>query len=542
MAREIRPKDYPKLKNYQPTRFMLPTSHYDKAKADRAVTFIENLCHTKGKWAGKRFWLLPWQEQLIRDIFGIVKHDGNRQFRTAFVEICKKVGKSELAAAIALYLLYADNEPSAEVYGAAADRQQASIVFDVARQMVEMSPALMKRSKLMSATKRIVNYGNAGFYQVLSAEVGSKHGFSISGLVFDEIHTQPNRQLYDVLTKYSSDARQNPLHFIITTAGNDRHSIAFELHTKAVDILEGRRVDPTFYPVVYGLKDDEDWEDEANWYKVNPSLGYTVDIERLRDAYREAKQNPADEITFKWLRMNMWVSSTTSWIPDAIFMKGNEPIDMRLLEGRDCYAGLDLSSTGDITALVLIFPPRNTDEKYILVPYFWVPEETIPQRVKANSVPYDVWEKQGHLLATEGNVIHYDFIEKFICDLAEKYHILEIAVDRWNATHMIQNLEDAGFTMVPFGQGFASMSTPTKEFYRLLMEGQIVHAGHPVLRWMAGNVVIETDAAENIKVTKAKSKEKIDGIVASIMALDRCLRNEGEPQGSVYDERGLLVF
>ena len=394
----------------------------------------------------------------------------------------------------------------------------------------------------MSATKRIVNYGNAGFYQVLSAEVGSKHGFSISGLVFDEIHTQPNRQLYDVLTKYSSDARQNPLNFIITTAGNDRHSIAFELHTKAIDILEGRRVDPTFYPVVYGLKDDEDWEDEANWYKVNPSLGYTVDIERLRDAYREAKQNPADEITFKWLRMNMWVSSTTSWIPDAIFMKGNEPIDMRLLEGRDCYAGLDLSSTGDITALVLIFPPRNSDEKYILMPYFWVPEETIPQRVKANSVPHDVWEKQGHLMATEGNVIHYDFIEKFICDLGEKYHILEIAVDRWNATHMIQNLEDAGFTMVPFGQGFASMSTPTKEFYRLLMEGQIVHAGHPVLRWMAGNVVIETDAAENIKVTKAKSKEKIDGIVASIMALDRCLRNQGEAKGSVYDERGLLVF
>lgn len=473
--------------------------------------------------------MLPWQEQLIRDIFGIVKPDGNRQFRTAFVEICKKVGKSELAAAIALYLLYADNEPSAEVYGAAADRQQASIVFDVARQMVEMSPVLMKRSKLMSATKRIVNYGNAGFYQVLSAEVGSKHSFSISGLVFDEIHTQPNRQLYDVLTKYSSDARQNPLHFIITTAGNDRNSIAFELHTKAIDILEGRRVDPTFYPVVYGLKDDEDWEDEANWYKVNPSLGYTVDIERLRDAYREAKQNPADEITFKWLRMNMWVSSTTSWIPDAIFMKGNEPIDMRLLEGRDCYAGLDLSNTGDITALVLIFPPKNADERYILVPYFWVPEETIPQRVKANSVPYDIWEKQGHLMATEGNVIHYDFIEKFICDLGEKYHILEIAVDRWNATHMIQNLEDARFTMVPFGQGFASMSTPTKEFYRLLMEGQIVHAGHPVLRWMAGNVVIETDAAENIKVTKAKSKEKIDGIVASIMALDRCLRHEGEP-------------
>ena len=539
---ERRPAGYPKLKNYQPSRFMLPTSHYDKAKADRAVKFIENLCHTKGKWAGKRFWLLPWQEQLIRDIFGIVKPDGYRQFRTAFVEICKKVGKSELAAAVALYLLYADNEPSAEVYGAAADRQQASIVFDVAKQMVEMSPALLKRSKLMTATKRIVNYGNSGYYQVLSAEVGGKHGFSVSGLVFDEIHTQPNRQLYDVLTKGSSDARQNPLHFIITTAGTDRHSIAYELHTKAVDILEGRRVDPTFYPVVYGLKDDEDWEDEANWYKVNPSLGYTVDIERLRDAYREAKQNPADEVTFKWLRLNMWVSSTVAWIPDAIFMKGNEEIDLPALEGRDCYGGLDLSSTGDITALVLMFPPRDEDEKYILLPFFWVPEETIPQRVKAASVPYDIWEKQGYLLSTEGNVIHYDFIEKFINDLAEKYHIVEIAVDRWNATQMIQNLEGDGFTMVPFGQGFASMSGPTKDFYRLLMEGQIIHGGHPVLRWMAGNVVVDTDPAGNIKVTKAKSKEKIDGIVAAIMALDRCIRNQTEPQGSVYDERGLLVF
>ena len=541
MAKEPRPKGYPKLKNYKPSQFMLPTSHYDKKKADRAVTFIENLCHTKGKWAGTPFWLLPWQEQLIRDIFGIVKPDGNRQFRTAFVEICKKVGKSELAAAVALYLLYADNEPSAEVYGAAADRQQASIVFDVAKQMVEMSPALMKRSKLMGATKRIVNYSNAGYYQVLSAEVGGKHGFSVSGLVFDEIHTQPNRQLYDVLTKGSSDARQNPLHFIITTAGNDRHSIAYELHTKAVDILEGRRVDPTFYPVVYGLKDDEDWEDEANWYKVNPSLGYTVDIERLRDAYREAKQNPADEVTFKWLRCNMWVSSTVAWIPDAIYMRGNEPIEMDALAGRDCYAGLDLSSTGDITALVLIFPPRNEDEKYVLLPYFWIPEETIPRRVKANSVPYDIWEKQGYIMSTEGNVIHYDFIEKFIMYLSEKYHILEIAVDRWNATQMIQNLEGEGFTIVPFGQGFSSMSAPTKEFYRLLMDGRIIHGGNPVLRWMAGNVVIDTDPAGNIKVTKAKSKEKIDGIVAAIMALDRCIRQEGQ-SGSVYDERGLLVF
>ena len=237
----------------------------------------------------------------------------------------------------------------------------------------------------------------------------------------------------------------------------------------------------------------------------------------------------------------MWVSSTVAWIPDAIYMRGNESIEAASLKGRDCYAGLDLSSTGDITALVLIFPPRDENEKYVLLPYFWIPEETIPRRVKANSVPYDIWEKQGYIMSTEGNVIHYDFIEKFIMYLSEKYHILEIAVDRWNATQMIQNLEGEGFTIIPFGQGFSSMSASTKEFYRLLMEGRIIHGGNPVLRWMAGNVVIDTDPAGNIKVTKAKSKEKIDGIVAAIMALDRCIRQEGQ-SGSVYDERGLLVF
>jgi phage terminase large subunit-like protein len=538
---ETRPKNYPKLKNYQPTKFMLPTSHYDEEKADKAVRFIENLRHTKGKWAGKRFWLLPWQEQIIRDVFGVVKEDGKRQFRTAYIEIGKKNGKSELAAAVALYLLYADNEPSAEVYGAAADRQQASIVFDVANQMVQMTPALMKRSKVMGATKRIVNYSNQGFYQVLSAEVGTKHGLNVSGLVLDEVHAQPNRKLYDVLTKGSGDAREQPLFFLITTAGTDKESICYELHMKSTDILAGRKVDPTFYPVVFGLTDEDDWHDEANWYKANPSLGQTIQIDRVRDSYQEALQSPAEENVFKQLRLNMWVASLTRFIPEQIYDKGNIPIDMDALLGRDCYAGLDLSSTGDITAFVLVFPPRNDTEKYIVVPYFWVPEETVPIRVRRGNVPYDSWVAQGHIIATEGNVIHYDAIEKKIEELGKKYHILEIAVDRWNATHVIQNLEGEGFTMVPFGQGYKDMSPPTKEFYKLLMEGNIIHGGNPVLRWMAGNVVVETDAAENIKVTKAKSPEKIDGIVATIMALDRAVRNQGN-NSSVYDERGIIYF
>ena len=533
-----RPDDYPKLKDYKPSRFMLPDSHYDKKKADRAVKFIEMLPHTKGEWEGRPFWLLPWQEQIIRDLFGIVKADGFRQFRTAYIEIPKKQGKSELAAAIALYLLYADHEPSAEVFSAAADRQQASIVFDVAKRMVEMTPGLQKRSKVMSATKRIVNYSNAGYYQVVSADVGGKHGYSISGLVFDEIHNQPNRKLWDVLTKGSGDARRQALHVAITTAGTDRNSICFELHTKALDILSDRKVDPTFYPVVYSLPMDADWQDEKNWYKVNPSLGYTVPIGRMREAYLQSQDNPAEENVFRTLRLCQWVGSTVQWIPDHIYDLGNQPIDKHALRRRDCYAGLDLSSSGDITALVLMFPPRTDDEKYIMLPYFWVPEETIPKRVQQTSVPYDNWVAQGYVKATPGNVIDYAYIQNTIGELSYKYHIREIAFDRWGSNMLVERLSEMGLTVVPFGQGYKDMSPASRAFYEELMKGNIIHGGNPVMKWMCGNVVIEQDPAGNIKPTKAKSKDKIDGVVAAIMALDRCIRHENEE--SVYDSRGLL--
>lgn len=527
--------------HYEPSPFMLPTSHYDKVKADRAVTFINNLSHTKGKWAGKRFDLLPWQEQIVRDLFGIVKEDGNRQFLTAYIEIPKKNGKSELAAAIALYLLYADNEASAEVYGAACDRNQASIVFDVAKQMVQMSRPLEKRSKIMGATKRIVNYSNAGFYQVLSAETGTKHGLNVSGLVFDEIHAQPNRHLYDVLTKGSGDAREQPLFFIITTAGTDRNTICYELHTKALDILNGRKKDTSFYPVVYGLSDEDDWNDEENWRSANPSLGHTIGIDRVREAYQQALDNPAEENIFKQLRLNMWTSSSVAWIPEHVYAKGNDPIQYESLKGRSCYAGLDLSSTSDITAFVLVFPPRFEEENYIVLPYFWLPEDTLELRCRRDHVLYDVWERHGYIKTTEGNVVHYGFIEKFIEDLSEIYHIKEIAYDRWNATQMVQNLEGMGLTMVPFGQGYKDMSPPSKELYKLMMEGKIQHGGHPVLKWMGQNVVMRQDPAGNIKPDKEKSVEKIDGIVALIMGLDRCIRHKTD-EGSVYDERGILSF
>ena len=530
-----------KLKKYKPTPFMAEGSHYDKAAADYAVMFIESLCHTKGTWARKPFELIDWQEQIIRDIFGTLKPNGYRQFNTAYIEIPKKQGKSELAAAVALLLTCGDGEERAEVYGCAADRQQASIVFDVACQMVEQCPALKKRIKPVLSQKRLVYTPLNSFYQVLSAESYTKHGLNVHGVVFDELHAQPNRLLYDVMTHGSGDARKQPLFFLITTAGTDRNSICWEVHQKAKDIMEGRKIDPTFYPVIYGINDDDDWSDEQVWYKANPSLDVTVDVEKLRAAFNSAKENPAEENLFRQLRLNQWVKQSVRWMPMDAWDKCDSTVDPDELIGRECYAGLDLSSSTDITAFVLVFPPRSDDEKYAILPFFWVPEDTLELRVRRDHVPYDVWKKQGTIMTTEGNVIHYGYIEDFIENLGTKYNIREIAYDRWGAVQMSQNLEGLGFTIVPFGQGFKDMSPPTKELMKLVLEGRIAHGGNAPLRWMMDNIYVRTDPAGNIKPDKEKSTERIDGAVATIMALDRAIRNEGTG-ASVYDDRGILFI
>jgi phage terminase large subunit-like protein len=484
---------------------------------------------------------LPWQEKIIREIFGTIKADGYRQYNTAYVEVPKKSGKSELAAAVALFLTCADAEYGAEVYGCASDRQQASIVFDVACGMVEQCPSLKARIKIVPSQKRLIYKPLNSFYQVLSAESYTKHGLNVHGVIFDELHAQPDRRLYDVMLHGSGDARKQPLYFLITTAGTDRNSICWEVHQKARDLLDGRKKDPTFYPVVYGLSEGDDWTDEKSWYKANPSLGVTVGVDKLRASFLQAQENPAEENLFRQLRLNEWVKQATRWMPMDKWDVCAAPIDAENLRGRACYAGLDLSSTTDVTAFVLVFPPKAADEPYYVLPYFWVPEETLATRVRRDHVMYDVWERQGFIKTTEGNVVHYGFIEEFIDGLGKVYDIKEIAADRWNATHMIQNLEGRGFTMVPFGQGYVSMSSPTKELMRLTLERRIAHGGHPVLRWMMDNVYVKTDPAGNIKMDKEKSTERIDGAVALVMALDRALRNGGKV-GSVYDERGFLIL
>ncbi len=517
---------------------------FDEQKAQRVIGFVECLKHTKGEFHGRPFNLLPWQRQIISDVFGTVREEdpSMRQYNQVYIEIGKKNGKSELGAALALNMLCNDDEWKAEVYSCAADRQQAGIVFEVAADMVRQSAALSKRIKIIPSTKRMVYLPTGSIYQVLSSEVATKHGLSVSACIFDELHNQPTRALYDVMTQGSGDARKQPLFIFLTTAGTDRNSICWEVHQKAMDILESRKHDPRFYPVVFGLGENEDWQKEENWYKTNPSLGHTITIDKVRDAYRKALETPADENMFRQLRLNQWVKQSIRWMPMDRWDENSSIVDSVALKGRICYAGLDLSSTSDLTTLVLVFPPLDETEPYYVLPFFWLPEENLPLRVRRDHVMYDVWEKQGYIQTTEGNVVHYGFIEQFIVRLGEIYNIREIAYDRWNSTMMVQTLEDDGFTLIPFGQRFRDMSPPTKELMRIVLEKKLAHGGHPVLRWNLDNAFVKTDPAGNLKIDKQKSTEKVDGAVALVMALDRAMKNQTSG-GSVYDtDRGLLFI
>jgi phage terminase large subunit-like protein len=516
--------------------------------AQRAVFFFEHLTHTKGQWASKPFKLLDWQTKLTNDVFGTLNKDGFRQYRTVWCEIPKKNGKSEYCAGAMLDLSFADGEQGAEVYSAAADRRQASIVFNIAAQMVRKSPELGKRSDILTSSKTIFIPQTNTTYQALSSESYTKHGYNVHGLGFDEFHAQPNRELYDVLTKGSGAARRQPLHIFITTAGNNINSIAYEMHEYATRVLSGDIIDPTFYAVIYGLGPEDDWEDEKNWYKANPSLGTILNIEEFRKAFQDAKRNLAEENIFKQLRLNIWVKQSTRWMRmgdwDAC---SSAPDD---LKGRPCCAGLDLSSSIDLTALSLVFP---RGDYYDVLMRFWIPADTAEEKERKDHVPYRQWAHDGFITLTPGNVVDYRYIREEFKKLREQYEIRELAYDRWGAAKLMQDLIEDGFVteqkdannghplIVEFGQGYRSMSPPTKELMNLVLSKKIHHGGNPVLRWNVDNLVIEQDAAENIKPNKAKSTQRIDGAVAMIMSIDRAIKHN-EPPRSVYEDRGVVSF
>jgi phage terminase large subunit-like protein len=531
------------MDEYQPTGFIEPDSYYDQLSADIAVGFINCLKHPGGQWAGEPFELIGWQERIIRDLFGVKNANGYRQFRFSYTEIPKKQGKSELAAAVALLLTCADREPRAEVYSCASDRQQASIVFDVACDMVDQCRELRRVIHPIMSQKKLLYKPLNSFYQVLSAEAYTKHGLNVHGVIFDELHALPDRRFFDVMTRASGMARTQPMYFIITTAGTDKTSICWKQHEKAEDIIAGRRKDSTFYPVIYAAPPDADWTDEAVWKKCNPSLGVTCNIDDLRVFCENAKNDVTEENIFKQLNLNIWVNNAVRWMPSLTWQNCAFPVNPERLKGRVCYGGLDLSSTNDVTAFVLVFPPEDMDDeddKYQVLPFFWIPEEQLPARVKRDHVLYDEFVRSGLMLTTPGNAIHYAFIEQFIIETSKKYNVKEIAFDRWSADMLVQNLEDAGLKVVPFGQGYKSMSPAAKELMRLALTKRIAHGGHKVLDWMMDNTFVEHDAAGNIKPNKEKSREKIDGVVALTMAVGRAMLHESRK--SVYETRGILSY
>jgi phage terminase large subunit-like protein len=541
--------------------------YYSEEKANQALDFIKQLKHTKGKWRGVNFTTLPWQEQSISDIFGTLKDSGFRQYNTAYLEVPKKNGKSELGAAIALKMLAADNEWAAEVYGCAADRSQASIIFDVAVDMVDQCPALKKRIKPILSTKRLVYLPTKSFYQVLSAEAFTKHGLNVHACIFDELHAQPKRDLYDVMTDGAGDARTQPLTFIISTAGDDadRSTIGWEVHQMAVDVLNGVKEDPTFYSMIYGLDKENKriwkgrdfevikkdirnnkvwrsiWTDEETWEKINPSIGHTITMEKVREQYTRAETNLAKEKNFRWLRLNSWEKvKLHKWISLDFWDVCKGKIDKEKLKGKNCYGGLDLSSTTDLTSFVLLFPPDSVNKKWMVLPFFWVPEDNVEERVRTDKVAYDTWAKQGYLKLTPGNVVDYDFIIETIEDLASKYNIIQIGYDSWSALQTAIRLEENEMEMAEVRQGPKTMSPAMKKIEEIARSKELNHGGHPVLRWNVGNVEVRSDESENIKPIKSKSVERIDGLVALINAMARAMVNE-TPK-NVYEDYEILVI
>lgn len=492
--------------------------HFDQEAADRAVSFFADcLTHVTGEWRGKPFVLSDWQAKIVRDIFGWKRQDGTRKYRTVFIAVPRKAGKTTLAAGLALYMLYCDGEPGAQVINAAADRDQAALCFDAAKGMVQNEEQLDTRSNVYRRSIVVPNTGSS--YKVISSDANTKHGLGCSYVGADELHAWPGRELWDVLTT-STGARRQPLTVVTTTAGFDRHSICYELWDYAIKVRDGIVQDDTFYPAIFAADKDDDWRDPATWHKAHPGLGVSVKLEYFEQECAKAKALPSYENTFRRLLLNQWTESDVRWLSmDAWDACGDE---LPQLFGAACYAGLDLSSTTDISALVLAFP---IDGKVYLKPYFWIPEEGIERRVRRDRVPYDVWVRDGLMETTPGAVIDYEFIRAKIGTLADEFHIKEIAIDRWNATQLSTQLTGDGFEVVGFGQGFASMAGPTKELERLIIGKEIAHGGNPVMRWMASNVSVEGDAAGNLKPSKKKSTERIDGIVASIMSIGRMNMN-----------------
>lgn len=539
--------------------------YYDRAAADKAVQFFpECLTHGKGEFAQQPFYLDPWEEYLVvRPVFGWKHVDtGFRRFRKVYIEIPKKNGKSQFCAGLGVYMTFCDDEPGAEVYCAAADREQAAIVFEEAKRMVEDCPELFERA--VPYKRSIVFPDGNALFKVLSSDAKTKHGPNIHCLIFDELHAQPDRELFETLEKGVA-ARRQPLVLMITTSGNDTESLCYEQHEYAVSVMKDGG-DDTFLPVLFNLLKDDDWTDIEVLKKVNPCLGVTVKIDFILNGINEAKKEPRKRISFMQLHGNIWTQQAKLWIPiekwDACALSPEEWAGwLSRLGGKTVAGGLDLSTKTDLTAFVLAFKiPDDPEEKpvevvlvpeqeepgkaekipakkfkinfrVLLIPYFWIPEEGLTERKMKDRFSYDLMQAQELIKATEGSMIDYDVIRDTIVGLAPKHKLKggEIGYDPWNATQLATQLEKDGFKMIEIPQTMNHLTEASKVFEALVLSKRILHSGHRVLRWNVENVSVKEDDNGNIKPIKPSKMKRIDGVIGSVLAVHRLMTLKDAP-------------
>ena len=501
--------------------------------AERVGQFFRQfLRHSKGKWRGVPFELLDWQwNDVIAPLFGWRRDDGTRRYREAYVEVPKKNGKSELAAGIADYLLIMDGEQGGEVYCAATDRKQAGIVHGVAASMIKQHKDLRSRCIITPSTKTIAYPETDSTFRALCGDDSSNEGWNWHGLIFDELHAQPNRRLWDTLY-YGNAAREQPLLFSITTAGWDRSSVCWERHTFAENVRDGIWKDWEFLPVIYGADPKDDWADPAVWREANPSLGVTIQEGDLRRACKQAQESPMHENAFKRYRLNLWTEQAERWLPMAAWHKCKaEPITEGI-----CFGGLDLAERNDLAALALYWPETNS-----LKAWFWLPEDLPSPRDERVKDMLRAWGHQGHIEMTPGNVIDFTYIRRRINEVAKEYNLAMLGYDPARATQLAIQLKDEdGLPIAEAPQSFTMTNEPAHELYTLVLAEKLRHGGNPVLDWCASNVVVRPNADGHIKIDKGKSADKVDGITSAVMAIGLAVRDDSMGGKSVYEDRGLV--
>ena len=519
--------------------------YFDEAAAKRAIAFFPLVCrHSKGRWARQPITLEPWQQFGQWSIYGWKREDGRRRFRTAYLSVGRKNGKSTMWAGNGLYLVHADGEPGAEVYTAATKIEQARIIHQEAIRMVRQSPLLSEELRIMK--NNIHNPDTFSKFEPLGSNSDTLDGLHVHAGLIDELHAHPNGELWDVL-ETGTGSRDQPLMLAITTAGTDQNSFCYAQNDYTEKILEQVLEDDSWFGLIYTLDRSgeenqlEDWENESVWIKSNPNLGVSKYIDVMRDKARKAKNQPSVLNNFLTKELNVWTTASSRAInPERWRLCDWGPVDLAQLAGRRCWVAVDLSSTLDITAEILVFE-AGPDEVRPVLCRFWIPEDNIHERVKNDRVPFDAWARQGFVATTPGNVIDDAFILARIEEDLRIYDVQEIAYDPWNATWLANNLQANGMQedrLIAFRQGYVSMNPAMNELEKAIARRTINHQANPVLTWMSSNLVTTQDPAGNRKPDKEKSRERIDGIVALSMALQRA--SLGINAGSIYDERGVI--